>query len=408
MPLNLYRRHRQECETGHAAESRSGEFEERKKGWKKCACQIFASGTLKGKFKRRYTGRSDWNEAKAVAYEWEKAGSWERDVPVPVIVTETTSDSKRTTIDRAVKTFLDELRESAAFATHKKYRLLLDNKFRAFSEKRGYLMVDQWEPLDVREFRSSWNVSPATAVRNMAMLKPFFEWCLNNEWIGRNPARLVKNPKGRDVTREEQKLPFTDEELKRMYDACHQYGLKTTYRWNGDDLSDFISLSIYTGLRISDVALFHIDRMLPTGEILIRTTKAGTHVYTWVPEWLQERIQARAKTHGPLIFGSHKTKTLEVITEGWRRKLKKLWKLCGTWKETPTPHRFRHTFARILLQKQGVTVRDVAELLGNTEDVVRRAYSAWVPERQERLTRILKDAFQDKPKPKVVGIGSRR
>ncbi|MCU1259589.1 MAG: hypothetical protein JWO80_2474, partial [Bryobacterales bacterium] len=50
--LNLYRRHRQECEAGHPTESRSGEFEERKKGWKRCACMIFASGTIAGKFKR--------------------------------------------------------------------------------------------------------------------------------------------------------------------------------------------------------------------------------------------------------------------------------------------------------------------------------------------------------------------
>jgi hypothetical protein len=31
MPLNLYRRHRPDCEGGHAYDSRSGEFEERKK-----------------------------------------------------------------------------------------------------------------------------------------------------------------------------------------------------------------------------------------------------------------------------------------------------------------------------------------------------------------------------------------
>jgi len=81
--------------------------------------------------------------------------------------------------------------------------------------------------------------------------------------------------------------------------------------------------------------------------------------------------------------------------------------LCGAWKVKPTPHRFRHTFARILLQKPGVTVRDVAELLGNTEEMVLAAYSAWVPERQERLTRILQEAFKDKPKPKVVAFASR-
>jgi len=302
-----------------------------------------------------------------------------------------------------VKVFLDELRESIAPATHKKYRLLL-TKFKEFSTARGYVMIDQWEPTDIREFRTSWAVCPATAVRHMAMLKPFFEWCLNNEWITRNPARLVKNPKGRDVKREEQKLPFTDEELKRMYDACHNYGKTSKYRWTGEDLADFISLSIHTGLRISDVALFQIDRMLPTGEIRIRTTKAGTHVYTWVPEWLQQRLRARAEKHGSFIFGVHQTKTLEVITEGWRRKLNKLWKICGPWKEKPTPHRFRHTFARILLQKPGVTVRDVAELLGNTEEMVRHHYSAWVVERQERLIRILREAFDNKPKPTLVSI----
>lgn len=74
----------------------------------------------------------------------------------------------------------------------------------------------------------------------------------------------------------------------------------------------------------------------------------------------------------------------------------------------PTPHRFRHTFARILLQKAGVTVRDVAELLGDTEDIVLRHYSAWVPERQARLTKILKDAFQDKPKLVSINGGARR
>jgi integrase len=402
MPLNLYRRHQGKCEANRPLDSRSGEVDERKKGWKRCGCFIFASGNLSGTFKRKFTGRISWDEAKAVAAEWEKARSWDGEIPLPPAPLPEPAPS-RATIERAVKVFLDELRESIAPATHKKYRLLL-TKFKEFSTARGYVMIDQWEPTDIREFRTSWAVSPATAVRHMAMLKPFFEWCLNNEWIIRNPARLVKNPKGRDVKREEQKLPFTDEELKRMYDACHKYGKTSKYKWTGEDLADFISLSIYTGLRISDVALFQIDRMLRTGEIRIRTTKAGTHVYTWVPEWLQQRLRARAEKHGSFIFGVHQTKTLEVITEGWRRKLNKLWKICGPWKEKPTPHRFRHTFARILLQKPGVTVRDVAELLGNTEEMVRHHYSAWVVERQERLTRILREAFDDKPKPTLVSI----
>ncbi len=208
-----------------------------------------------------------------------------------------------------------------------------------------------------------------------------------------------------------------------MYDACEtKYGkqeikwsrvihhrrvegqyARYNQKWTGQDVADFISVSVYTGLRISDVSRFHIDRLQPTGEIQIRTTKGGTHVYTWVPEWLQERIRARARAVGPYVFGDHSTADMNVVTDVWRRKLNKLWTLCGPWSEKPTPHRFRHTFARILLQRPGVTVRDVAELLGNTEQMVRKHYAAWIPERQERLTAVLRAAFGEKPKPNVIG-----
>jgi len=86
------------------------------------------------------------------------------------------------------------------------------------------------------------------------------------------------------------------------------------------------------------------------------------------------RIRERAAKHGSRIFGEHATKSLDVIAELWRRKLNIVWEACGPWKIKPTPHRFRHTFARILLQKPGVTVRDVAELLGNTEEMVLKRY----------------------------------
>ncbi len=35
--------------------------------------------------------------------------------------------------------------------------------------------------MDVRQFRSTWPVSPQTGVRRMAMLKPFFEYCVSNK-----------------------------------------------------------------------------------------------------------------------------------------------------------------------------------------------------------------------------------
>jgi integrase len=422
--LNLYRRHRQECEAAHPLESRSGEFDERKKGWKRCACFIFASGTLGGKFKRRYTGKSEWQEAKLVVAQWEALGRWDAEIPpTPPPI----ADPKRITTEQSIKFFTTEFEKHAAVNTQKKYRLLLE-KLKSFGESRGYVMLDQWTPIDIREMRSSWTVSQQTAAKNMSTIKAFFEFGLANEWITRNPARLVKRQRTRDGadTRNQQKLPFSDEELQRMYDACEatygqqsiKWDRKTHHhqakggvaqyirKWTGQDLADFISISVYTGLRISDVATFRSDRLQPSGEILIRTTKAGTHVQTWVPPWLQDRIRQRAEMHGPLIFGEHTTKDVNVITDVWRRKLIKLWDLCGPWKDKPTPHRFRHSFARILLER-GVTADDVAQLLGNTPAIVRKHYAAWLSGRQARLTAILKSAFEDQPKPRSAALSQR-
>ena len=46
MSLALYRRHRQECKGGHRHNSRTSEYDERKKDWKRCECPIFVSGSL--------------------------------------------------------------------------------------------------------------------------------------------------------------------------------------------------------------------------------------------------------------------------------------------------------------------------------------------------------------------------
>jgi integrase len=420
MALNLYRRHRLQCEAGHPEESSSGEFQERSKKWKRCGCQIFASGVLGGKFRRRRTGKHTWEEAKAVVKAWETAGRWDGAAEISTALP--SKPPKGATIEQATKAFLEE-HKGSAINTQRKYGFIMD-KLKTYSAHKGYTRIEQWGPVDVREFRDSWKIAVQTANRDMSIVRSFFELCLCNEWIDRNPGKLVKNVKNRSGAdnRNEQKLPFTDAELEKMYYICeHRYGkmeikwdrtvhhraasglmANYKYRWSGRDLADFVSVSLYTGMRISDIATFHIDRLKPTGEVHIRTTKTGTHVNTWVPEWLQQVIRRRSLEIGPLIFGEHETKDHNVITDIWRRKLKRLWRLCGDWKEKPTPHRFRHTFARILLERPGVEVRDVAELLGNSEQMVRKHYSAWIAERQDRLTAVLKEAFQEKPRPGVV------
>ncbi len=80
----------------------------------------------------------------------------------------------KVTIERAVSAFSAEREEVSAPGTLRKNRLLL-NKLKAYAEEKGYVLIAQWTPMDVREFRGSWKVSPNTASKNMTIVKSFFE-----------------------------------------------------------------------------------------------------------------------------------------------------------------------------------------------------------------------------------------
>jgi integrase len=235
----------------------------------------------------------------------------------------------------------------------------------------------------------------------------FFRLCVNRKWLTENPVSPeIKPPIG--ANRTTNKAPFTDDELHRILAACDRVG-EVPWKceqgsgvWSGEDVKDFIWVMIYTGLRISDVCLFNMDR-LKGNEVFLRAKKNGGDIFTYVPDWLRDRLHERASRWGVRPFKTGQSDRIDTFTDVWRKKIKKVFELTGDFDEKPTPHRFRHTFARMLLQR-GVSVADVADLLGDDEKTVREHYARWVPERQARLTRILQDAFDGKPKPKLVAL----
>jgi integrase len=132
--------------------------------------------------------------------------------------------------------------------------------------------------------------------------------------------------------------------------------------------------------------------------------KTRRPLFTWIPDWLVERLRARQEVHGATIFAAGVTRKVKQLCDIWRNKrLRKVFELAGPWETPPHPHKFRHTFVRILLEK-GVPVPDVAELIGDSEQILRKHYAAWIPGRQHRLSRILQEAFADRSKAKVVSI----
>lgn len=411
MALKLYRRHRKECEGRHAEDSRSREFEEGRRGWKRCACLIHASGSLGGKFNRKQTGKSDWDEAKAIAAAWEAARCWNGPVQETVAPgPETSKQEKRFTLQDVSEAYIASRKNlGIAVATLSKDRTLM-KQLRAYCASRGYVLMDQLTVADMDRFYAFWKDGKRGRAKKLERLKAFVRFCLKRKWLAENIAEDLRAPEGSSVPAN--KTPFTDEEMERIYAACDALGGPTGLgpgrrEWSGEDVKDFIMLSIYTGLRISDVATFNVQERLKENDVFLRMHKTRKELYTWIPDWLVVRLREREKKCGPSVFRYGQSTVMRSMAELWRVKLAKVFKLAGRFDELPTSHRFRHTFVRILLEK-GVPVADVAELIGDTEQVVRKHYAKWVPGRQARLTKILREALGDKPKLKFVVLPGRR
>ena len=399
MPLNLYRRHNGNCVGEHPEDSKSGELEERSKKWRRCDCQIFAAGTLGGKFRRRRTGKWNWEEAKVVATTWDAAGAWDITTSTAQAVIVKPAPAAITIID-ATKAYMEARRNRGiAPPTVTKYQTMV-NQLLEYCNARGYVATEQLTVPDMDRFYASWKDGKRSKAKKLERLKGFVRFCMKRKWLAENIAEDLGPPEGWSIPADE--MPFTDAEMQRIYAACDKIGGPVApgpgrRDWTGEDVKDFIMLSVYTGLRISDVSTFDIERRLNGNDVFLRMHKTRKELWTWIPDWLVARLRERERKYGALIFRTVESTSTKMknMAEVWRVKLGKVFKLAGPFDMRPHPHRLRYTFVRILLEK-GVPLADVAELIGDTEDVVRRHYAKWVPERQARLTGILREAFAEK------------
>ena len=83
---------------------------------------------MQGVFKRQNTNQWEWDAARSVARSHEDAGSWTGTAPQPAPPAPENTPAQRPTIENAATRYKAEFSEHAAFATQKKYRLMLDKQ----------------------------------------------------------------------------------------------------------------------------------------------------------------------------------------------------------------------------------------------------------------------------------------
>jgi site-specific recombinase XerD len=344
--LKLYRRHLDTCK--HATKGTK---------YTKCGCPIWVDGMHEGKRDRHSMDTFNWEEASRLLLE--------------ITADESAKDSS---VNDAVDGFLEDCERRLHLHTFQKYRETL-NALKKFCAGRAITSVRALDYATLYAFVGTLMDAPSTVGKKIERLRTFIRHCEDMGWCENNPARKIKKPKVTSAP----VIPFTDEQQKAIIAAIDKYPTANTLGYdNRARVLAFILTLRYTALRISDVVKLRLDK-INNNRLLLRTTKTGAPVHLPLPPALLAALK-KIENGSPYYFWSGKGEAKGALNV-WHRAFIKLLELA---KVEGHPHMYRHTMAIDLLEK-GVTVEQVAAILGNTPTIVYKHYAPWVESRQKAL-----------------------
>src|SRR5205823_6666111 len=113
------------------------------------------------------------------------------------------------TVNAACEKFLsDAVARKLSEATLKKINHLLDE----LKRELGTVSLRSVTVDDVRKIREGWKLAPVTTQKRLEMLRTFFRFCVDSDWMDKNPATAVKLP----VVDFEPTLPYTAEQMEKI------------------------------------------------------------------------------------------------------------------------------------------------------------------------------------------------
>jgi integrase/recombinase XerD len=202
-------------------------------------------------------------------------------------------------------------------------------------------------------------IAASTQSKEIRMMRTFFGWCADREWIGKNPAKKVRLPLIEDLAT----LPFDNDEVTRLIVACDSLysdnPAETPYvRQRARAL---VYALLYSGLRISDVAKMERAKLDPDNRYLtLRIMKTKTPLRVRLHPDAVATLNSLPATNPQYFFWTGNG-ALRTLCKNLDRTIRRIGKIA---KVSARAHRFRDTFAVELLT-QGADIRTVQLLLGH-------------------------------------------
>jgi site-specific recombinase XerD len=237
-----------------------------------------------------------------------------------------------------------------------------------FMRGQGIAALIEIRTPDLRRFlaeEATHRPAPSSQARTVAALRCFFRFCVESDYLERDPAHVLRTPKKREA------LPdvLDRTELSRLLDVPGKDGVWIrvhTGKVERDRL--LLALFAYSGLRRSellglDCEDVDLDRRL----IRVRNAKGGRERVVPIHPGLLPLFIAyaatRPQTSDPALFlGVHGRRlTPSIMALTFRRYAT----AAGVnQRKSITPHTLRHVFATELLSA-GANLRQIQELLGH-------------------------------------------
>ena len=395
--LKVEKRHRNDCR-----------YSQYDRAHTKCTCAYRAIGMLNGVFVRRGLKTSNYEIALKKVRAWEAEGS--------------AREIQAVTIEAATGAFMRDIgARNWQDSTKRKFRVLLESRLADHAGRKGYRLLSELDLNAITEFRATWTDAPVTALKNIERLRAFFRFCVDREWVIKNPASKLKVK-----ATVEEKEPFTPGEFDRIMQAAYLYqdGRGHVNQENAQELRTFILVLRYSGLRISDGVQLERTQLVPGAEgdgygLMVQQQKVRRTVYIPLPDGRDGQPDVVGALHSlPLknekyfFWDGHGDP--ERAVNNWRSRLTKLFTLAELrtgggkpFASKPHPHRFRHTFAAEYLNA-GVPIETVSLLLGHASvRVTEKHYAKFNRARQVRIDDAVRKAWKAKrPQLRVLKGGS--
>ena len=246
-------------------------------------------------------------------------------------------------------------------------------RFTAFLKKRGITSIDAAVKNDLTDYLlrlKDRSLAANSISRNLASIKTFYKFLVNEKYVRANPAGALESPKLW------KRLPDTMsaheiEDLLAAPDARN---------WRGVRDRASIELMYATGMRVSEIIALKISGLNMDVGFVRCMGKGSKERIIPLGRAAKDSINKYLRRSRIKLAGKKADDTLFLTRLGRRMSRQNFWKMIKSYaraagiKKKFSPHTLRHSFATHLLER-GADLRIVQEMLGHSDISTTQIYT---------------------------------